>query len=116
MTDDPWADYFDDAPPEVAAANQQRPKVIRWRSKTAFLRWLVELLRRGGRVTKAVLHETPQIVTETRDTWARGDVKRPGRRRKYPRKPTETEEQRLRRVAANRAKAYRARKKKERDS
>lgn len=115
MTDDPWADYFDDAPPEVPAANQKRRRVIRWRSKTAFLRWLVELLRRGGRVSGATLHEAPALVTASRDTWAKGNAKRDGRRRTRQRKPTETEPERVRRLAAERARAYRARKKQERD-
>jgi hypothetical protein len=111
--DDAWEEFFDDDPGGVKqSTNTPRTKTIQWRSKTAFLRWLLELLRRGGKVTRARMTLHPTVEGQPRETWARGEAKKPGRRRTKARKPTETESERVKRLAAKRAQNYRARKKK----
>lgn len=108
---DAWDNDDNDAAETKQNANAHRHRAIRWRSRAAFLRWLLELLRRGGRVTSLVAHTAPQLHGEPRDTWARGEEKQRGRRKSRPRKPGETEAERVRRLAAERARRYRAGKK-----
>jgi hypothetical protein len=97
----------------LQSANSRRHRAIRWRSRDAMLRWLAELLRRGGRIQRLTLHESPQIHSTPRETVSRGEQKATGRRRKRPRKASESEGDRKRRLAAERSRAYRARKNRE---
>jgi len=111
--DDDDAGTFDGVGGEQQqATNARRHRAIRWRSRDAMLRWLAELLRRGGKIESLRLHESPRQHDAPRETVSRGETKTRGRKRSRPRKAGESEDDRKRRLAAERSRAYRARKNK----